>query len=113
MKRLSFPVVGSLLLGAVVLVGVSTWRDRPEPVAVPATADARGQLTKVLLVENMTCATCPITVKAAMTSVKGVTAVAVDFDTKKATVTFDPAIATVDQIAEASTNAGYPARPVL
>jgi len=113
MKRLSLPVVGSILLVVVALVGISMWSDREVPVAVPATADARGQLTTVLLVENMTCATCPITVKTAMTSVKGVTAVAIDFDTKQATVTFDPAIATVDQIAEASTNAGYPARPVL
>ena len=67
--------------------------------------------TKVFKVDQMTCATCPITVRTAMSAVRGVTKVTVDFDTKTATVTFDPAVATVAQIAAASTNAGYPATP--
>lgn len=64
-----------------------------------------------LAVDNMTCALCPLTVKTAMERVEGVRSVTVDFGAKTATVTFDPAVATVDAIAAASANAGYPARP--
>jgi len=65
--------------------------------------------TQIFAIENMTCATCPITVKKAMGKVDGVRSVDVDFDAKTATVVYDPSIATVEQIAAASTNAGYPA----
>ncbi|GAB4532562.1 MAG: hypothetical protein Tsb0010_13580 [Parvularculaceae bacterium] len=69
-------------------------------------------LTAAFAIENMTCATCPITVRTAMKRVKGVKSVAVDYDAKTATVTFDPEITAPDQIAAASTNAGYPASPL-
>jgi len=60
-------------------------------------------------VENMTCATCPITVKRAMEGVAGVNEVTIDFETKTAVARFDPSQTTADAIAAASTNAGYPA----
>ena len=65
--------------------------------------------TKVFAVENMTCELCPLTVRTAMERVPGVTLVVVDFDAKTATVTFDPAAVTIDAIAAASANVGYPA----
>ncbi|HCK84173.1 MAG TPA: heavy metal transporter, partial [Hyphomonadaceae bacterium] len=45
--------------------------------------------TASFAVDNMTCATCPITVRTAMSRVDGVRAVEVDFDAKRATVTYD------------------------
>ena len=60
-------------------------------------------------VENMTCATCPITVKRAMEGVAGVDEVTIDFETKTAVARFDPSQTTAGAIAAASTNAGYPA----
>ena len=60
-------------------------------------------------VENMTCAACPIAVRTAMERVPGVKDVQVDLKSKTATVVFDDAEATVDQIAEASRLAGFPA----
>jgi len=57
----------------------------------------------------MYCELCPLTVKTAMERVPGVTSVVVDFDAKTATVTFDPAAVTIDAIAAASANVGYPA----
>jgi mercuric ion binding protein len=63
----------------------------------------------VFNIENMTCALCRVTVKKAMEGVVGVKAVAIDFDAKTALVTFDPSKATIAAIAQASTNAGYPA----
>ena len=68
--------------------------------------------TVTLAVENMTCATCPITVRKAMEQVSGVKSVAVDYESKTATVAFDPNVATPAKIGAASTNAGYPAKPV-
>jgi len=65
--------------------------------------------TAVFEVENMTCVTCPIAVKAAMRRVDGVEQVEIDNETKEASVTFDPRQTSSDAIAQASTNAGYPA----
>lgn len=60
-------------------------------------------------IENMTCALCPTTVKTAMAAVPGVSAVEVDFGRKEAAVRYDDAQTTPNDIARASTNAGYPA----
>jgi mercuric ion binding protein len=60
-------------------------------------------------VENMTCALCPVTVKKAMEKVNGVQSVRIDFDAKTATVVFDPTVTSVEAIAAASADAGYPA----
>jgi mercuric ion binding protein len=66
--------------------------------------------TGTFAVEKMTCAVCPVTVTKAMEKVNGVVAVSVDLGTKTATVTFDDELTTSDAVAEASTNAGYPAK---
>ena len=109
MKRLSIVAVGVI---AAVVGTAALWTNQAgrsaEPSVVPAAANLR---TAVFRVDQMTCATCPITVKAAMAGVNGVASVEVDFDAKTATVRFDPAIVAPVQIAEASTNAGYPATP--
>jgi len=67
------------------------------------------QQTRTFAIENMTCALCPVTVKKAMSNVTGVKSVNVNFDAKTATVEFDSTETTVDEIAQSSTNAGYPA----
>jgi mercuric ion binding protein len=64
--------------------------------------------TVTLDVQNMTCAVCPITVKKALERVSGVQQVTVDYASKTATVEFDDAAATTDQLTEATKNAGYP-----
>lgn len=61
-------------------------------------------------IANMTCPTCPITVKTAMSKVNGVRSVKVDLNSKTATVEFDPTVTNAAAIAAASTNAGYPAK---
>src|SRR3546814_10471617 len=58
--------------GGVAYAVSGTAQDRPA-----ATATAQKQTT--FAIENMTCATCPITVQKAMEGVAGVTAVTVDF----------------------------------
>ena len=68
--------------------------------------------TTTFNVENMTCATCPLTIKIALSRLDGVRKVDVDFDQKTVTVLFDDAKVTREAIAEASRNAGFPAKAV-
>ncbi|MFC0590903.1 heavy-metal-associated domain-containing protein [Novosphingobium aquiterrae] len=75
-------------------------------------ASATAQRQTTFTIENMTCATCPITVRKAMEGVAGVSSVQVDFTAKTARATYDPKRTTAAQIAAASANAGYPARAV-
>lgn len=64
--------------------------------------------TVTLAIPGMTCATCPITVKKALTKVAGVTKVDVNLDKLQAVVTFDDAKTTVAALTKATTDAGYP-----
>jgi mercuric ion binding protein len=77
-------------------------------VALPITAGAATVETVKLDVANMSCGTCPITVKKALEKVGGVQKVVVDYQTKTATVTFDADKAKVASLTSATTNAGFP-----
>lgn len=76
-------------------------------LALPLVALAASE-TVTLDVANMTCGTCPITVKKALEKVDGVQKVAVDYEGKKVTVTYDSARAKVAALTSATTNAGFP-----
>ena len=78
-------------------------------LAQPALAAYR---TVKFSVSNMTCTLCPVTVKSAISQVQGVTSVEIDQDLAQATVSYDDALVTIEAIAAASTNAGYPAAVV-
>ena len=98
----------------VLAVGAITFGIAAVPVSVTLSAPA-GQKAAALRVQtfsvaNLTCPTCPIAVKTAMQRVPGVRSVKIDFETKKAIVTFDPTRTNAAAIAAASTNAGYPAK---
>jgi mercuric ion binding protein len=67
--------------------------------------------TVTLAVERMTCAACPITVKASLQAVPGVANVVVSAEDKTAVVTYDDAKVGVDALVKATTNAGYPSAP--
>jgi periplasmic mercuric ion binding protein len=98
---------------ALVIAGVGLASITSSSNATASATDATvKEKTQVFAIEKMTCATCPITVKTAMKKVDGVSSVDVDFEAKTATVVYDPAVATAEQIANASTNAGYPASTV-
>lgn len=59
-------------------------------------------------VQNMTCATCPITVKKALERVPGVTDVKIDFEHKTAIVNLDTDRANASMLTKATTDAGFP-----
>ena len=81
------------------------------PNSVAWAQNASASETVRFIVENMTCALCPLTVKTAMANVEGVRSVEIDFDAKTATVEFDPSVTSAALVAAASENAGYPATP--
>lgn len=62
-----------------------------------------------LSVPDMNCASCPITVKKALTKVSGVSKIDVNLDRREAKVTFDDTKANVEVLTRATRNAGYPA----
>jgi mercuric ion binding protein len=64
--------------------------------------------TLTLSVPGMSCGTCPITVKKALSKVEGVSKAEVSLEKKEAVVTFDDAKAKVEALLEATKNAGYP-----
>lgn len=110
MKRL--PIILTSVTFFAVAAGVSmTVMPSSQAQNTQAQTVAVTEQTVTFSIENMTCAMCPITVSKAMQGVDGVNSVIVDFETKKATVSFDNAATTAAQIGAASTNAGYPATP--
>jgi mercuric ion binding protein len=59
----------------------------------------------------MACAACPSIVKASLQAVPGVANVAVSYEDRTATITYDDAKADVNQLKSATINAGYPSEP--
>jgi mercuric ion binding protein len=77
-------------------------------LAAPQAAFARQQ-TVALNVPTMDCATCPITIKAALSKVPGVTKVKVSYDKREAVIVYDDAQASVADLKKATEDVGYPA----
>lgn len=101
MKRFAILVLGTLMLGLPAVAPTASAQTATEaaPVLAEVTFD----------VPDMTCALCPVIVKAAMSKVEGVQSVEVNFDARTAHVIFDPALADAAAISSASEQAGYPA----
>ncbi len=80
-------------------------------LALPEIAQAEERQTVTLQVENMTCGSCPFTVKMALKQVDGVEKVIAKYEGRGegwAKVTFDPQKTDVESLVKATTNAGYP-----
>jgi mercuric transport protein len=82
---------------------------RPVAAAQSATVPASSQQV-TLSVEGMTCSSCAITVRKALKGVAGVYDAKVTYEPARAVVRFDPAQATVEDLTQATTKAGYPSR---
>ena len=67
------------------------------------------QQTVMLNVPTMDCATCPITIKAALTRVPGVSKVKVSYEKREAVIVYDDARASVADLKKATEDVGYPA----
>ena len=62
-----------------------------------------------LNIPTMDCATCPITIKAALVKVPGVSNAKVSYAKREAVVTYDDEKTNVDALKKATADAGYPA----
>jgi copper ion binding protein len=103
MKRLAtLLLAGSLAAPAVLACGACAPNASAEPTAA-VTANHRATLK----VEGMTCASCSVTVKTAAKKLDGLATIEVDVAAGTATVTFDSARVTAEQIAATITDAGY------
>lgn len=77
-------------------------------LATPLLTSAAETKTVTLDVPGMTCKFCPITIRKALKKVPGVIDAKADFDSKTATVTFDPDKTSVKTLIQTTANAGYP-----
>jgi copper chaperone len=68
--------------------------------------------TTVLNVPTISCEHCENTINEALTPLAGVSSVRVDIPTKKVTVEYDPAAASVEQFKEALAEEEYPVESV-
>lgn len=74
-------------------------------LSAPAWAATR---TAALAVPGMTCETCPITIKKALSKIAGVEKITVSFEKREAIVTFDDGKTNTGALTKATANAGYP-----
>ena len=106
MRKIMIAAIATLLIGG---AGVGAVTLISQPSNETSAQSLAALQTASFNVENMTCATCPITVRRAMEGVSGVQEVAVDYSAKTAIASFDPEVTSATGIAQASTDAGYPA----
>ncbi len=106
--------LGILVAGTLALGGLAVLSTQMPSYAKDnsATATQAKQTKAQFAIENMTCATCPISVRTAMKRVDGVKSVDIDFSTKIATVVFDSSFTNAQSVADAATNVGYPASKI-
>jgi len=103
MKNLTIPRL--IMLAALVAVPPSV-----KLSATTAAAQAPATAMVVLNVDGMHCATCPLTVRTVLRRLDGVSEAVVSTESKTARVTYDPARVSPERMAQAVTDAGYPAR---
>ena len=68
--------------------------------------------TANLSVPTMSCASCPVTIKAALTKVPGVTSIKSDLAKRQTTIVYDDAKTDVAALSKATADAGFPSSPV-
>jgi P-type Cu+ transporter len=96
------------LIGAVERAGYNV---RGAPVAAPPPAPASSTPGEAVLpIEGMTCASCVNRIERFVRKVEGVTEVNVNLATEKASIRFDPAATTMDDLRGAVRAAGYEVR---
>jgi Cu+-exporting ATPase len=83
-----------------------------ERFAIPETPP-QGEATTEFAIEGMTCASCVRRVERSLSRVPGVSVANVNLATEHATVTYDPAVATVPDLIAAVEKASYGATEIL
>ncbi len=100
MKMLKIVLAISVLGTAVLAVAIGRAR---------AEGTAAGSATVSLHVEGMTCASCKVAVRTALSKLDGVKDARVDVDRKRADIHYDPTRVTPQQMVDAVNRLGYQA----
>jgi mercuric ion binding protein len=77
-------------------------------LALGAGSAAAAPRQVTLIVPTMDCATCPITIRAALLKVPGVSKAQVSYQKRRAVVSYDDARVSVTELTRATDEAGYP-----
>lgn len=112
MKKLALFLTMAATLGAFAWSTSKTFQSSGSPAGCEqGCRSAVSALTKTvtLSVPGMTCPSCPITLKKALSRVDGVNRVDVLFEKREIVVTFDGAKTNAEALRKACENAGYPA----
>ena len=109
-------IVALVLIAGGAMLASDLWGARG-PAVVPVSQgaplhQAAATRTVALAVDNMSCASCPYIVKQALEGTAGVIAADVSFREKRARVTYDPTETEVAALVRATSELGYPSRPV-
>ena len=97
--------VGTALIAAAALVVAALPFER----ASAGGAAVAGSATTTLRVEGMTCPSCKVAVRTALSKLDGVKNAKVDVANKSATVEYDPSKVTPQQLVDAVNRLGYQA----
>ena len=103
LNRLALWIGTPVLLGLLAIPYLAP-RFFPQPMAMNS-GDA---MRVVLTVENMSCSSCPVTVRKSLMRVDGVKDVQVTIDPPRAVVLYDAAKVPIEALTAATTKAGYP-----
>ena len=68
--------------------------------------------TATFSVPTMSCASCPVTIKAALTKVPGVASIKSDLAKRQTTVVYDDAKTNLAALSKATADAGFPSSPL-
>jgi len=93
-------------------VGVTSPLPSPAPEPSDAAATLGGQDVVELHIEGMHCASCVALIEESLTEQAGVSDAAVDLESARAVVRFDPTLVGTDELRAAIVEAGYAATPV-
>jgi len=102
-------IISFALLLTIGLLNAPLWSGTLSTTPLASQPPTTNEKNVVLVIKKMTCQLCSITIRIALERINGVNFAGVDYTTKTAMVRFNPTITTIDKIAAAVTNAGYPA----
>jgi copper chaperone CopZ len=90
--------------------GASSGANEAVKPGAPASTPSVKLATVTIQIEGMTCEGCAVSVRQALVQRRGVKAVEVSFEKKRAIVKYDPANVTPEQLAEAINQIGFKAK---
>lgn len=102
--RIAFPVVIGLLTFPYLAPRLFANGGKSDPASPVGTR-------VVLELQNMSCASCALTVKTALSALRGVKHVSVSAIPPQAVVIYDPQSVSVDRLTQATRQAGFPTSP--